>query len=86
MTLSGHITGVGALTKTVPDELILSGASTYDGPTSVNQGTLSVNGSVVSDVTVANGGTLGRYGAALGASPSPVAAPMRQATPSAPRQ
>ena len=62
VTLSGHITGVGALTKTGADELILSGASTYDGPTSVNQGTLSVNGSIVSDVTVANGGTLGGTG------------------------
>jgi fibronectin-binding autotransporter adhesin len=57
VTLSGHITGVGALTKTGADNLILSGTSTYSGPTTVNQGTLSVNGSIVSDVAVTNGGT-----------------------------
>ena len=62
VTLSGHITGVGALTKTGADNLILSGTSTYAGPTAVSQGTLSVNGSIVSDVFVSSGGTLGGTG------------------------
>jgi autotransporter-associated beta strand protein len=62
VTLSGHIAGVGALTKTGADKLILSGTSTYTGPTTVNQGTLSVDGSIVSDTTVANGATLGGTG------------------------
>jgi len=62
VTLSGQITGLGALTKIGADRLILSGTSTYTGPTAVNQGGLAVNGSIVSDVTVNNGGELGGTG------------------------
>ena len=39
-----------------------SGSSTYSGPTFVNAGTLSVNGSITSSVFVNNGGTLGGNG------------------------
>jgi outer membrane autotransporter protein len=48
----------GSLVKTGTGSFILSGANTYTGPTTVNQGTLVVNGSIVSPTTVNNGGTL----------------------------
>ena len=52
----------GSLVKTGTGTLMLSGANTYTGPTVVNQGKLVVNGSIVSDVTVDNGGELGGTG------------------------
>lgn len=51
-----------SLTKTGAGRWILSGANSYTGPTSVSAGTLSVNGSLVSAVTVAGGATLGGVG------------------------
>jgi autotransporter-associated beta strand protein len=48
----------GSLVKTGTGALTLSGANTYTGPTWVNQGVLTVNGSLVSDVTVTNGALL----------------------------
>ncbi len=58
-------TSVG-LTKAGAGRLALAGVNTYDGPTTVNAGTLLVNspGSLASgsDVTVANGATLGGNG------------------------
>jgi len=48
----------GSLTKVGTGTLLLTGASTYTGPTDVDAGTLGVNGSLVSAVTVNNGGTL----------------------------
>ncbi|WP_324749137.1 autotransporter domain-containing protein [Sphingomonas sp. LY54] len=59
---AGAITGDGSLVKDGDGRLNLTGASTYTGPTSVNGGTLSVNGSIVSDVTVNDGGRLGGTG------------------------
>ncbi|MDI6539561.1 autotransporter outer membrane beta-barrel domain-containing protein [Pantoea ananatis] len=56
------ITGHGGLTKEGRGMLILSGTSTYAGPTLVNQGRLAVNGSVTSDVSVQRGGLLGGSG------------------------
>ncbi|GFO82647.1 MAG: hypothetical protein A49_22740 [Methyloceanibacter sp.] len=41
---------------------ILTANNTYTGPTNVNGGTLLVNGSIVSDVSVGSGGTLGGTG------------------------
>lgn len=59
-TLSGNITGTGALTQDGAGALTLSGTNTYNGATSVNTGTLSlVNGSHTSAITVASGATLG---------------------------
>ncbi|MGO4174140.1 autotransporter-associated beta strand repeat-containing protein [Bosea sp. TAF32] len=60
-TVSGAISGGGALVKTGTGTLTLSGANTYTGGTTVNAGKLVVNGSIASAVTV-NGGSLGGSG------------------------
>jgi fibronectin-binding autotransporter adhesin len=58
----GSITGTGSFVKQGEGTLNLTGDSSYTGPTSVNGGTLAVNGSIVSPVTVNSGGTLGGNG------------------------
>ena len=55
---SGSIVGTGGLTKIGAGTFMLTGASTYTGPTNVNAGILSVNGSLASTVSVNSGGTL----------------------------
>jgi fibronectin-binding autotransporter adhesin len=55
-TLSGMISGIGAWTKTGPGTLILSGANTYSGGTTITAGTLQLGnggttGSIIGDVT-----------------------------------
>jgi uncharacterized protein with beta-barrel porin domain len=50
-----HLTANGGTTT-------ITGTNTYTGPTIVNGGLLSVNGSIVSDTTVNAGGTLGGNG------------------------
>ncbi|WP_292561289.1 autotransporter domain-containing protein [Mesorhizobium sp.] len=68
-TISGVISDGGALakgsfTKTGTGKLVLSGANTYLGMTTVSAGTLRIDGSLGSaDLTVANGATLGGNGA-----------------------
>lgn len=52
-------TGAGAQT--------LSGINTYTGPTSIQKGILSINGSIIGDVTVSSGGTLKGTGTVGGA-------------------
>lgn len=52
----------GSLIKSGAGQLLLSGANTYRGPTTVNGGLLTVNGSLTSAVTVNNSGTLGGSG------------------------
>ncbi|WP_210253442.1 Ig-like domain-containing protein [Antarcticirhabdus aurantiaca] len=52
----------GSLTLDGPGTLILTGTNTYTGPTTVQAGTLLVNGSIVSPTTVKAGGTLGGSG------------------------
>ena len=55
---SGSIAGTGGLTKIGAGTFMLTGASTYTGPTNVNAGILSVNGSLASTVFVNSDGTL----------------------------
>jgi outer membrane autotransporter protein len=66
LTLAGVIAdgnGPGALAKIGSGTLVLTAASSYTGPTFVNGGTLSVNGSIASSpVFVSFGGTLGGNG------------------------
>ncbi|MFA6173365.1 MAG: autotransporter-associated beta strand repeat-containing protein [Kiritimatiellales bacterium] len=60
-TISGVISN-GGLTKAGTKILTLTGANTYTGATTVSAGNLLVNGSLASDITVQNGGTLGGSG------------------------
>ncbi|WP_332762970.1 autotransporter domain-containing protein [Pseudomonas koreensis] len=52
----------GSLIKSGAGHLLLSGDNTYRGPTTVNGGLLTVNGSLTSAVTVNDSGTLGGSG------------------------
>ena len=61
-SFDGAISGPGQLVQQGPGTTVLTGNSTYTGPTWVNQGALIVNGSIVSPVTVKNGGLLGGSG------------------------
>jgi autotransporter-associated beta strand protein len=60
LTLSNAISGTGGLTKTSNGPLILSGANSYSGNTTVNAGTLQLNsanaGNNASTVTIAASG------------------------------
>ncbi|EAM6659628.1 autotransporter outer membrane beta-barrel domain-containing protein [Salmonella enterica subsp. enterica serovar Eastbourne] len=61
-TWVNDITGHGGLTKEGAGTLVLTGRNTYLGPTLINQGSLMVNGSVSSAVSVLSGGILGGSG------------------------
>ncbi len=66
-TISGPITGPGALTKIGSGTLDLTGTNTYSGATEVAVGTLLVDGSVVNSIiTVDNGASLGGSGSIAG--------------------
>ncbi len=63
-TLSGAISGTGALIKNNTGTLNLTATNTYTGATTISNGTLLVNGSLAnaSRVAIASGGTLGGLG------------------------
>ena len=56
----------GSLVKVGTGRLNLAGINTYTGPTAVLDGTLAVNGSITSDVTVGAAGALGGNGTIFG--------------------
>jgi autotransporter-associated beta strand protein len=60
------ISGAGGLIKDGAGTTTLSATNTYTGATTVSSGTLAVNGSITSAVTVATGGTLGGSGTITG--------------------
>src|SRR5258707_15881320 len=61
-TFSGSITGPGQVFQIGSGKTVLTGNSTYSGPTFVNNGTLSVDGSITSSVVVNFGATLAGKG------------------------
>ena len=61
-TYKGVLSGTGSLIKTGSGTLILGGANTYTGVTTVGAGTLQVDGSTTSPTTVNNGATLAGNG------------------------
>ena len=61
-TYSGVISGSGDVTKEGTGNASLSGINAYTGATTVNAGTLSINGSIVSATTVNASGTLSGMG------------------------
>jgi autotransporter-associated beta strand protein len=67
-TFSGNIGGSLALQKTGTGTLVLSGANSHTGATTIDAGTMLVNGSLAagSAVTVNSGATLGGSGNAAG--------------------
>ncbi len=58
VAFGGSISGTGAVQHNGSGSTNLTGASNYTGPTTINAGTLAVNGSITSAVTVNSGGTL----------------------------
>lgn len=56
------ISGTGGLVKQFSGTTSLTGANTYTGLTTINAGTLAINGSVAGGVLANNGGTLGGSG------------------------
>src|SRR4029079_6762287 len=66
-SISGAITGgTATFDKFGVGVLTLGGSSTYTGATTIHAGTLQVNGSITSNVTVNSGGTLGGLGTVSG--------------------
>ncbi|MGE7415087.1 Calx-beta domain-containing protein [Methylobacterium tarhaniae] len=58
----GYSPGAGSLLINGPGTVVLGGANTYTGTTTVQAGTLLVNGSTTNSATTVNGGTLGGSG------------------------
>ena len=65
-TISGIISGGGGLTKEGGNTLRLEGANTYTGDTIVNNGALSLTGSLTSNTTVNTGAELSGTGTITG--------------------
>jgi len=66
-TFSGAISGAGfSLTKVGAGTLTLSGNNTYNGTTTVSGGRLNISGTNASQISLANGTTLGGIGSTTG--------------------
>ena len=64
-SVAGSLLGTGGLTKSGGGALVLSGSNNYSGPTIVESGSLIIDGdhgSIISDVVVRPGATLGGVG------------------------
>jgi autotransporter-associated beta strand protein len=64
-SVAGSLLGTGGLTKSGGGALVLSGSNNYSGPTIVESGSLIIDGdhgSILSDVVVRSGATLGGVG------------------------
>ncbi len=59
-TYAAAMSGSGALTKLGAGNLTIGGVNTFSGPTTVNAGTLTVLGSMTSNLLLASGTTLDR--------------------------
>lgn len=75
LTLSGVVSGSGALTKTGAGNLSVTGNNTYTGATTVSAGTLDLDGSLASVVTVASGARIEGTGNGGGLTASGTVAP-----------
>jgi autotransporter-associated beta strand protein len=75
LTLSGVIAGTGSLTKTGAGNLTVTGTNTYTGATTVSAGTLDLDGSLASVVTVASGARIEGTGNGGGLTASGTVAP-----------
>ena len=62
----GLISGAGGVTQAGSGTTVLTAANTYTGPTTINLGTLAIDGSITSAVTVNAAGTLAGRGTVNG--------------------
>ncbi|WP_267225560.1 autotransporter-associated beta strand repeat-containing protein [Dyella silvae] len=66
VTYTGAISGLGQFVQAGSGTTILGGVSTYTGPTTVAAGTLELDGSLTSTITVDKGGVLSGIGSTTG--------------------
>jgi autotransporter-associated beta strand protein len=66
LTYGGAISGSGVVMKEAAGKLVLTGAHTYTGLTTVKAGTLVANGSIAGPISVQAAGTLGGSGSVGG--------------------